>query len=90
MKETGRLLFSNVPMDCDEEYLREWIEARGYRTLRVRLIRDWVSCTSPSFAHVELMDSSRMCEAERTLDGQTFCGVNIQVEQFRLKAVGAA
>jgi hypothetical protein len=70
MEGAMKLLISNVPVNCPDEFLKDWIEARGYRTFGVRLVRDWVSGTSPSFAYVQLMDCSRLEEAERTLDGQ--------------------
>ena len=47
-----KLLFSNVPVDCQDEYLRLWVEARGYRVSTLTLIRDSVSGTSPSSAYV--------------------------------------
>ena len=65
-----QLLVANVPAECPDEFLKDWIEARGYKTFGVRLIRDAVSGTSPSFAYVQLMDSSRLEEAARALNGQ--------------------
>jgi hypothetical protein len=70
METLKKLLVSNVPADCPDDLLKDWIEARGYRTFGVRLVRDQVSGTSPSFAYVQLMNSSRLEEAARTLDGQ--------------------
>jgi hypothetical protein len=70
METFKKLLVSIVPADCPDDFLKDWIEARGYRTFGVRLIRDQVSGTSPSFAYVQLMNSSRLEEAARTLDGQ--------------------
>jgi len=74
-----KLLFSNVPVDCQDEYLRLWVEARGYRVSTLTIIRDSVSGTSPSFAYVQLMNPSRLDEAARSLDGQTIRGLKIQV-----------
>jgi hypothetical protein len=74
-----KLLFSNVPVDCQDEYLRLWVEARGYRVSSLKLIRDSVSGTSTSFAYVQLMNPSRLDEAARSLDGQTIRGLRIQV-----------
>jgi hypothetical protein len=52
MDERKRLLISNVPLNCSEEFLAAWIEARGFRIFKVNLIRDVISGTSPSFAYV--------------------------------------
>jgi hypothetical protein len=74
MERKTNLLFSNVPVECTGEYLKQWIEARGYDAFRVHLIQDVISGTSPSFAYVELMDLSKLNEAARTLHGQILLG----------------
>ena len=79
---TAKLLFSNVPVECHDDYLRHWIEARGYRVLSLRVIRDQVSGTSPSFACVQLMNSGKVDEAVRSLDGQELVGRKVQVSRF--------
>ena len=76
--EDARLLLSNVPPDCRDEYLRRWVEARGYRVSSLRVIKDVVSGTSPGFAYVQLMNSSKLDEAVRALNGQTLEGRKIQ------------
>jgi hypothetical protein len=77
-----KLLFSNVPKDCHDDYLRLWVEARGYRVSSLRVIRDQVSGTSPSFAHVQLMNSGKVEEAIRSLDGQDLRGQKVQVARI--------
>ena len=79
---TPKLLLSNVPPDCQDEYLWAWVEARGYRVSKLKLIRDQVSGTSPSFAHVQLMNSGKIDEAERSLNGQDLQGRKIQVARI--------
>lgn len=79
--KTRLLLFSDVAVQCTPEYLRLWIEARGYRVSEVQLIRDRVSGTSPSFAYVQLMDASRLDEAARALHGQKLLGRSIRASQ---------
>jgi hypothetical protein len=61
------------------ENLWAWVEARGYRVSNLKLIRDHVSGTSPSFAHVQLMNAGKIEEAERSLNGQDLQGRKIQV-----------
>jgi hypothetical protein len=86
------LLFSNVPVECSDDVLSRWIEARGYSVVSVRLIRDRVSGTSPSFAHVELAGTTKLDEAVRDLDGQTLQGRILHIKRLsRSKmAAGAA
>jgi len=74
-----RLFLSNIPADCHDEYLRLWVEARGYRVFSLKQIRDHVSGTSPSFAYVQLMNSGRVEEAVRSLNGQDLRGRKLQV-----------
>ena len=77
-----KLLFSNVPPDCHDDYLWAWVEARGYRVSSLKLIRDQVSGTSPSFAHVQLMNAGKIEEAERSLNGQDLRGRRVQVARI--------
>jgi RNA recognition motif. (a.k.a. RRM, RBD, or RNP domain) len=79
MEEKTRLLFSNVPVQCTEEYLAEWVEARDYEVFSVQLITDVVSGTSPSFAYVQLADATRLDEAARNLHGQSLLGLAVRV-----------
>jgi hypothetical protein len=48
------LLIANIPYSCDDAELRHWIEEHGFKVDKVRLIRDVVSGSSPSFARVKL------------------------------------
>jgi hypothetical protein len=83
LSETApKLLFSNVPPDCHDDYLWAWVEARGYRVSSLKLIRDQVSGTSPSFAHVQLMNAGNIEEAERCLNGQDLRGRRVQVARI--------
>ena len=50
----NNLLFANIPHNCNDDDLRTWIEARGFKVTGLQLIRDTVSGSSPSFARVEL------------------------------------
>ena len=84
-----RLLFSNVPFDCSDDLLRQWIEDRGYPVLRVKLIQDVVTGTSPSFAHVQLVNAAKLDEAERALNGQSLRGRPLHVSRV-VRTSGAA
>ena len=82
MDMTTKLLFSNVPADCSDDVLSRWIEARGYSVLNVKLIRDVISGTSPSFAHVQLASTTKLDDATRDLDGQTLHGRKVYVRRL--------
>jgi hypothetical protein len=79
-----RLLFSNLPIDCKDDYLKNWIEARGYRIFKLTMIRDSVSGSSPSFAQVELMDRTKLAEAARSLNGRSLLGKAVDVKEMSL------
>ena len=66
------LLFANIPHSCKDDELRNWIEARGFTVAGLKLIRDVVSGTSPSFAHVQLASTPFNGGAIQALDRQAF------------------
>jgi hypothetical protein len=83
-RSSDRLLLLNVPTGCDAEYLRDWVESRGYRTFGVELVEEVVSRVSPGFAQVQLMDPAKLDEAERALDGLQLRGNAIRARRVVL------
>lgn len=81
-KMPDRLLISNVPRDCSEEVLKRWIEDRGFSVQSLKLIRDFVSGTSPSFAHVTLAGAAEMHDARHRLDGEVLRGCALSVNRM--------
>ncbi len=65
----AKILISNVPHDIDEAELIRWLELSGRSIKKVRLIRDEVSRSSSSFAHVEVEDDT-VRDLVRHLNGQ--------------------
>jgi hypothetical protein len=63
------LFFTNLPYNCSEFELRQWIEARGIQIESVRIVRDVVSEASPAFGYAALHDCARMSEAAVSLNG---------------------
>ena len=64
------LLIANIPYNCDENYVQNWIEARGVSVGRIQLIPDLVSRTSPSFARIQLLNADHTDRVSHLLDGQ--------------------
>jgi len=79
MLPPAKLMISNVPLTCPDEFLKNWIEARGFLTFGVKLIRE--ASGKRSLAYVQLMDPSRLDEAARTLDGQKIFEFPLQVRR---------
>jgi RNA recognition motif-containing protein len=77
------LFMVNVPHNCDESELCDWVESSGSRVRSVRLIRDIVSGASPSFAYVQL-DEEDVTATVGKLNGQSMRGRAIIVKEARV------
>ena len=86
----AKLFLSNIPYDCGDGELRQWVEASGFHVESILMIRDLVSGASPAFAYIQLHDTDKEIDAVRILDGQTLRGRTIQVKpDWRLKRSGS-
>jgi RNA recognition motif-containing protein len=65
-----QLYFVNVPYNCSERELQDWIESYGVNIDSVRIIRDLVSGVSPAFAYAALRDDLESELAVAVLNGQ--------------------
>jgi RNA recognition motif-containing protein len=65
----GTLFMVNVPHNCSDEELTQWVQSSGIEVQRVRLIRDLVSGASPSFAYVEITEKMPVADAVQKLNG---------------------
>jgi hypothetical protein len=59
----AKMLLTNISSDCHQDYLWNWVEARGFRVLRLSL--------QVNVACIELMDPGKLDQAVRALNGQT-------------------
>ena len=75
-----RLFLTNIPYDCREMDVQQWIESRGFDVDSVRLIRDLVAGVSPAFGYVSLRCRTET-DAVKVLDGQHLNGRQLQVKQ---------
>jgi RNA recognition motif-containing protein len=67
---TPQLFLMNVPYNCSDRELQEWIESRGIQIESVRLIHDLETGASPVFAYVLLKDQAQLEKAILALDGK--------------------
>jgi len=67
---SGQLLLMNLPYNCSERELEDWIESRGIEVQSRRIIRDLVTGSSPAFACIGLKDDGRLEEAITLLNGK--------------------
>ena len=64
------LFMTNVPHDCTESELTDWVESSGIGVKSVRVIRDTVAGVSPAFAYVDLNEGMGVKDAVNTLNGR--------------------
>jgi RNA recognition motif-containing protein len=76
-----QLLLSNVPWNCKESELREWVTSYGFSVDSVRLVRDLVTNGSPAFAYVQLNDSNHNALAIDKLNRRVLNGNVVQVQE---------
>ena len=58
------LVFANIPHDCKEDELQDWLERKGFTVVKLHLVRDVVTSTSPSFARVQVADDGQSAAVE--------------------------
>jgi RNA recognition motif-containing protein len=75
------LFLSNIPFDCDASELQAWIERQGFRVKSVELIQDLVARVSPSFAYVQLADTSSAADAIFALNSKNLKDRVVQVRE---------
>ena len=64
------LFMMNVPHNCSESELKNWVQSAGIEVNSVRLIRDLVAGVSPSFAYVDIEEEITLADAVRKLNGR--------------------
>ena len=84
-----QLFFTNVPYNCSDSELKEWIEARGIDAAAIRIIRDLVSGVSPAFAYASLKDEGQIDSAVSVLNGKRMRNQIITVSQVPSRATVA-
>ena len=76
-----RLFLSNIPCDCADGELRDWLEANGFFVDSLRVIRDVVAGVSPAFGYASVRGAEDPIDAIRILDGQHLRGRRLQVRK---------
>ncbi len=64
------LFMENVPHDCSDTELANWVQSSGIPVKYVRQIRDVVAGVSPSFAYVDILETVGLNEAVNKLNGR--------------------
>ncbi len=77
------LFMVNVPHNCSDEELADWVQSSGIEVKRVRLIRDLVSGASPSFAYVDITEEIPVADAVQKLNGHNIRERVVMVSEAR-------
>jgi len=85
----GTLFMVNVPHNCSDNELTNWVEASGIEVKKVRLIKDTVAGVSPSFAYVEITEKVPLADAVEKLNGHNIRERVIMVSEARRGASAA-
>ncbi len=64
------LYLVNLPHNCTDNEIKDWVESCGFKTQSIRIIRDLVAGVSPAFAYVHLQDDSSIKEVCAALTGK--------------------
>jgi len=83
------LFLVNIPHNCTDAELTEWVESSGIPVNKVRVVRDLVAGVSPSFAYVEINERLPLAEAVRKLNGRNLRERTIAVSEARKGATAA-
>lgn len=82
------LFFANLPYNCSERELQEWVESRGIGTQSIRIVRDLVAGVSPAFGYVGLRDDTPILEAVSLLNGKKLRRQTILVKEAQVQRGG--
>jgi len=86
----SKLFFVNIPYNCSDLELQEWVESRGIKTRSIRIVRDLVAGVSPAFGYVELTDDSQMQKAIVMLNGKRMRNQTIHVKEAQVQSVSVS
>jgi RNA recognition motif-containing protein len=88
----SKLFLVNIPYNCSDRELLEWVESRGIATRSIRIVHDLVAGVSPAFGYVELKDETQIKEAVLILNGKKMRNHTILVReagaQYSVAAAG--
>ena len=77
------LFMVNVPHNCSDSELVNWVSSSGIGVKSVRMIRDTVAGVSPSFAYVDIIETVGIVDAVNKLNGQLIRDRVILVSEAR-------
>lgn len=65
------ILLINLPHDCTQSELQDWVKAHGIKANSIRMVSDLEAGTAPAFAHVEVRNAAQANSGAELLNGRT-------------------
>jgi len=66
----AEIFLTNLPHDCSDPELREWVESRGIEVKSTRIILDLETGVAPAFGYIEIVDAARVKAGAAVLNGK--------------------
>jgi RNA recognition motif-containing protein len=66
----AEIFLTNLPHDCSDRELREWIQSRGIEVKSTRIILDLETGVAPAFGYVEIEDVTLVKAGAAMLNGR--------------------
>jgi RNA recognition motif-containing protein len=66
----AEIFLTNLPHDCSDRELREWIQSRGIEVKSTRIILDLETGVAPAFGYVEIQDATLVKAGAALLNGR--------------------
>ena len=84
------LYLVNLPHNCTESEIKQWIESRGFKTCSIRIIYDVVAGVSPAFAYAWLQYDSQIEDACFALTGKNMRSSQVLVSPAEERLAASA
>ena len=68
----AEIFLTNLPLDCSDHELREWVESRGIEVRSTRIILDLETGVAPAFGYVEVENITFVKSGAAKLNGRKF------------------
>jgi RNA recognition motif-containing protein len=66
----AEIFLTNLPHDCSDHELREWVETRGIEVKSTRIILDLETGVAPAFGYVEIQNAEIVKAGAASLNGR--------------------
>lgn len=80
----AKILLTNLPHDCGNDELREWVESLGIEVVSTRIILDLEAGVDPAFGYVEIKDPEFVKAGAASLNGRILRSYKITAKPVQI------